>query len=138
MHNKAVNLYTIDLYPLNQHAFLREWNCFKNVLLCGTLNLIGRSVWYATTTRLLTSDVKQPHYQVDLQWYQESNPQRGCGTPVVRVSDHGRHARSSSPVPQKTRRVGARCTLNLSRAQTSSHCCGVVVKREWCQHRCRP
>ncbi|GFW53060.1 uncharacterized protein TNCV_131251 [Trichonephila clavipes] len=31
---------------------------------------------------------------------------------------------SSSPVPLKTRRVGARCTLNLSRAQTSS--CGVL------------
>ncbi|GFW09479.1 hypothetical protein TNCV_3995861 [Trichonephila clavipes] len=27
---------------------------------------------------------------------------------------------SSSPVPLKTRRVGQRCTLNLSRAETSS------------------
>ncbi|GFX03348.1 hypothetical protein TNCV_3555742 [Trichonephila clavipes] len=27
---------------------------------------------------------------------------------------------SSSPVPPKTRRVGQRCTLNLSRAETSS------------------
>ncbi|GFV05416.1 uncharacterized protein TNCV_226271 [Trichonephila clavipes] len=36
---------------------------------------------------------------------------------------------SSSPVPLKTRRVGKRCMLNLSRAQTSSHWCGVVVKR---------
>ncbi|GFT43222.1 uncharacterized protein TNCV_2520801 [Trichonephila clavipes] len=36
---------------------------------------------------------------------------------------------SSSPVPQKTRRVGQRCTLNLSRAETSSHWCGVVVRR---------
>ncbi|GFX77529.1 hypothetical protein TNCV_4025791 [Trichonephila clavipes] len=31
---------------------------------------------------------------------------------------------SSSPVPLKTRRVGQRCTLNLSRAQTSSRWCG--------------
>ncbi|GFT26605.1 hypothetical protein TNCV_3604261 [Trichonephila clavipes] len=31
---------------------------------------------------------------------------------------------SSSPVPLKTRRVGQRCTLNLSRAQTSSRCVG--------------
>ncbi|GFU09715.1 uncharacterized protein TNCV_5027421 [Trichonephila clavipes] len=31
----------------------------------------------------------------------------------------------SSPVPQKTRRVGQRCTLNLSRAETSSLWCGV-------------
>ncbi|GFU63872.1 uncharacterized protein TNCV_3496841 [Trichonephila clavipes] len=37
---------------------------------------------------------------------------------------------SSSPVPLKTRRVGQRCTLNLSRAETSSRWCGVVVRRE--------
>ncbi|GFV41461.1 uncharacterized protein TNCV_5016181 [Trichonephila clavipes] len=37
---------------------------------------------------------------------------------------------SSSPVPLKTRRVGQRCTLNLSRAETSSVVwCGVVVRR---------
>ncbi|GFY28038.1 uncharacterized protein TNCV_4563901 [Trichonephila clavipes] len=45
---------------------------------------------------------------------------------------------SSSPVPIKTRRVGQRCTLNLSRAETSSRWCGVVVRRGWCQLRCRP
>ncbi|GFX01959.1 uncharacterized protein TNCV_371481 [Trichonephila clavipes] len=44
---------------------------------------------------------------------------------------------SSSPVPLKTRRVGQRCTLNLSRAETSSRWCGVVVRRGWCQLRCR-
>ncbi|GFU45654.1 uncharacterized protein TNCV_4223571 [Trichonephila clavipes] len=43
----------------------------------------------------------------------------------------------SSPVPLKTRRVGQRCTLNLSRAETSSRWCGVVVRRG-CQLRCRP
>ncbi|GFX77702.1 uncharacterized protein TNCV_1106191 [Trichonephila clavipes] len=37
---------------------------------------------------------------------------------------------SSSPVPLKTRHVGQRCTLNLSRAQTSSRWCGVVVRRK--------
>ncbi|GFW93009.1 uncharacterized protein TNCV_4209451 [Trichonephila clavipes] len=36
---------------------------------------------------------------------------------------------SSSPVPLKTRRVEQRCTLNLSRAEMSSHWCGVVVRR---------
>ncbi|GFV33024.1 retrovirus-related Pol polyprotein from transposon 412 [Trichonephila clavipes] len=36
---------------------------------------------------------------------------------------------SSSPVPLKTRLVGERCTLNLSRAQTSSRRCGVGVRR---------
>ncbi|GFW91181.1 uncharacterized protein TNCV_3301571 [Trichonephila clavipes] len=40
---------------------------------------------------------------------------------------------SSSPVPLKTRRVGQRCTLNLSRAETSSRWCGVVVRRGECQ-----
>ncbi|GFT19915.1 uncharacterized protein TNCV_4993461 [Trichonephila clavipes] len=45
---------------------------------------------------------------------------------------------SSSPVPLKTRRVGQRCTLNLSRAETSSRWCGVVVRRWGCQLRCRP
>ncbi|GFX81902.1 uncharacterized protein TNCV_2571021 [Trichonephila clavipes] len=62
----------------------------------------------------------------------------GCGSPVVKVLDHGRHVKSSSPVPLKTRRVGQRCTLNLSRAQTSSRWCGVVVRREGCKLRCRP
>ncbi|GFT79341.1 uncharacterized protein TNCV_3275681 [Trichonephila clavipes] len=45
---------------------------------------------------------------------------------------------SSSPVPLKTHRVGQRCTLNLSRAETSSRWCGVVVRRGECQLRCRP
>ncbi|GFX84039.1 uncharacterized protein TNCV_4858471 [Trichonephila clavipes] len=36
---------------------------------------------------------------------------------------------SSSPVPLKARLVGKRCMLNLSRAQTSSRWCGVVVRR---------
>ncbi|GFS83694.1 uncharacterized protein TNCV_610421 [Trichonephila clavipes] len=45
---------------------------------------------------------------------------------------------SSNPVPLKTRRVGQRCTLNLSRAETSSRWCGVVVRRGGCQLRCRP
>ncbi|GFU75741.1 uncharacterized protein TNCV_1652011 [Trichonephila clavipes] len=36
---------------------------------------------------------------------------------------------SSSPVPLKTRPVGQRCTLNMSRAQTSSRWCGVVVRK---------
>ncbi|GFV13947.1 uncharacterized protein TNCV_524241 [Trichonephila clavipes] len=44
----------------------------------------------------------------------------------------------SSPVPLKTRLVGQRCTLSLSRAETSSRWCGVVVRRGGCQLRCRP
>ncbi|GFX61266.1 uncharacterized protein TNCV_3407401 [Trichonephila clavipes] len=45
---------------------------------------------------------------------------------------------SSSPVPLKFHRVGQRCTLNLSRAETSSRWCGVVVRRLGYQLRCRP
>ncbi|GFW73103.1 uncharacterized protein TNCV_832221 [Trichonephila clavipes] len=48
---------------------------------------------------------------------------RGHGSLVVKVSDR---VMSSSRVPLETRRVGKRCTLNLSRAQTSSRWCGVV------------
>ncbi|GFW36383.1 uncharacterized protein TNCV_3713021 [Trichonephila clavipes] len=44
---------------------------------------------------------------------------------------------SSSPVPLKTRQVGQRCTLNLSRAETSSRLCGVVVRRGGCQLSCQ-
>ncbi|GFX94132.1 hypothetical protein TNCV_4291781 [Trichonephila clavipes] len=47
----------------------------------------------------------------------------GCGSPVVKVSDHGSHVMNSSPVPLKTRRVGKGCVLNLSRAQTSYRWC---------------
>ncbi|GFU06785.1 uncharacterized protein TNCV_4353441 [Trichonephila clavipes] len=36
---------------------------------------------------------------------------------------------SLSPVPLKIRRVGHRCALNLSRAETSSRWCGLVVRR---------
>ncbi|GFX99731.1 uncharacterized protein TNCV_257701 [Trichonephila clavipes] len=45
---------------------------------------------------------------------------------------------SSSPVPLETRRVGQRCTINRSRAKTSSPWCGVVVRRGSCQLRRRP
>ncbi|GFU90571.1 hypothetical protein TNCV_4051531 [Trichonephila clavipes] len=53
----------------------------------------------------------------------------GSGSLVVKVSDGGWLVTSSSPVPLKTRCVRERCALNLSRAQTSSHWCGVVVRR---------
>ncbi|GFU67668.1 uncharacterized protein TNCV_1644171 [Trichonephila clavipes] len=45
---------------------------------------------------------------------------------------------SSNPVQLKTRRVEERGMLNLSRAQTSSRWCGVIVRRWWCQLRCHP
>ncbi|GFW07354.1 uncharacterized protein TNCV_865261 [Trichonephila clavipes] len=53
----------------------------------------------------------------------------GRGSRVVKVSVVACLVTSSSPVPLKTRRVGQRCTLNLSRAETSPRWCGVVVRR---------
>ncbi|GFV42671.1 uncharacterized protein TNCV_840261 [Trichonephila clavipes] len=44
---------------------------------------------------------------------------------------------SSSPVSLKIHHVGEQCTLNLSRAQMSSHWSGVVVRKEDAL-RCRP
>ncbi|GFU87903.1 hypothetical protein TNCV_964591 [Trichonephila clavipes] len=58
-----------------------------------------------------------------------SSYNKGCGSPVAKVLDNGRHVTSSSPVPLTTRPVGERCMLKLSRAQTSSRCCGMVVRR---------
>ncbi|GFW66906.1 hypothetical protein TNCV_4687911 [Trichonephila clavipes] len=33
---------------------------------------------------------------------------KGCDSPAVKVSDHGKHVMSSSPVPPKTHHVGQR------------------------------
>ncbi|GFW12071.1 hypothetical protein TNCV_4531361 [Trichonephila clavipes] len=89
--NPGVHLLSSPLRPRGQ---LRRWMCFcdVNYLWLGFLHL---------TPELLDHT-------------------RGRGSLVVKVSDHGRHAMSSSPLPLKTRLVGERCTLNLSRAQTSS------------------
>ncbi|GFX49125.1 uncharacterized protein TNCV_3077431 [Trichonephila clavipes] len=51
----------------------------------------------------------------------------GRGSRVVIVAGF---VTSFSPVPLKTHRVGERCALNLSKAQTPSLWCGVVVRRE--------
>ncbi|GFT43460.1 uncharacterized protein TNCV_815111 [Trichonephila clavipes] len=61
---------------------------------------------------------------------------QSCCSPVVKVSDHGRHVMSSSPVALKIRRVRQRCTLNLPRAEMSSRWCGVVDRSGGCQVRC--
>ncbi|GFW02132.1 hypothetical protein TNCV_4854721 [Trichonephila clavipes] len=51
-----------------------------------------------------------------------------CGSPVVKISDHGRYVMSPTPVPLKTRRAGQRCTLNLSRAPVGCGHGSLVVK----------
>ncbi|GFY16632.1 hypothetical protein TNCV_2787581 [Trichonephila clavipes] len=53
----------------------------------------------------------------------------GHGSRVVKVVIVEGFATSSSPVPLKTRRVGQRCTSNMSRAETASRWCDVVVRR---------
>ncbi|GFU49052.1 transposable element Tcb2 transposase [Trichonephila clavipes] len=87
------------------------------------------------TDQRYVHDILQPHMLPLIQRlpgtiFQQDNARphtaRGCGSPVAKVSDHGRHVMSSSPVPLKTQRVGQRCTLNLSRTETSSRWCGVV------------
>ncbi|GFV72725.1 hypothetical protein TNCV_1951941 [Trichonephila clavipes] len=61
-------------------------------------------------------------------FFYTSKKYSGHGSNVVKVSgDVAGLEMSSSPVPLETRRVGEKCTLNLSRAQTSSHWCAVVV-----------
>ncbi|GFW96262.1 hypothetical protein TNCV_572331 [Trichonephila clavipes] len=67
-------------------------------------------------------------HQVILRIY-NSEKFRGCSSPVIMVLDHSRYVMSSSPVPIKPCRVRERCTLNLSRDQTSFRWCGVVVRR---------
>ncbi|GFW31242.1 uncharacterized protein TNCV_2578231 [Trichonephila clavipes] len=66
------------------------------------------------------------------------NHVNGRGTLGVKISDRSWHVVNSSPIPLKTRRVGERCTLNLPGAQTSSHWCGVVVRKEGFQLKNRP
>ncbi|GFV50729.1 uncharacterized protein TNCV_2213901 [Trichonephila clavipes] len=72
-----------------------------------------------------------PFRRVDTQFQSAEVPTGG----VAAVTEWYRYrivacfVTGSSPVPLKTCRVGQRCTLNLSRAETSSRWCGVVVKR---------
>ncbi|GFX14485.1 uncharacterized protein TNCV_1616681 [Trichonephila clavipes] len=91
------------------------------------------------------------HRELRLQWYQARSMWNVTDWQNVVFSDESRFVLGtddnrvwvwrrpgSSPVPLKTRCVGQRCTLNLSRAETSSRWCGVVVRRGGCQLRCRP
>ncbi|GFX21174.1 hypothetical protein TNCV_4367531 [Trichonephila clavipes] len=74
---------------------------------------------------LSTSSSQAVRHMTGLRW--RSREKYGRGILEVKISDHGRHVMISSPVPLKTRREGARCTLNLSRAQTSSRWVGIEV-----------
>ncbi|GFV14318.1 hypothetical protein TNCV_807501 [Trichonephila clavipes] len=53
----------------------------------------------------------------------------GCDSRVVKVSDRGWPCHELEPCTTKDPPCRQRCSLNQSRAQTSSRCCGVVVTR---------
>ncbi|GFT79922.1 hypothetical protein TNCV_4598241 [Trichonephila clavipes] len=53
----------------------------------------------------------------------------GCGSRVVLVSDRGLPCHKFEPSTTKDPSCRERCMLNLSRAQTSSRWCGVVVRK---------
>ncbi|GFW86498.1 ntA domain-containing protein [Trichonephila clavipes] len=92
--------------------------------------VVGRSLDHHTGDSTIFSSVL-PQFRRRTHW--------GCqGTPTSPSLPPIFHVMSSIPVPLKTRRVGQRCTLNLSRVETSSRWCGVVVRRGGCQLRCRP
>ncbi|GFX29721.1 uncharacterized protein TNCV_2750551 [Trichonephila clavipes] len=94
----------------------------KSLVSCLTLLNYNRN---KVNSRMNIINTKLPHYfmAVVAEWY---------GYRIVAYL-----VTSSSPVPLKTCRVGQRCTLSLSRAETSFRWCGVVVRREGCQLRCR-
>ncbi|GFV67235.1 hypothetical protein TNCV_3669901 [Trichonephila clavipes] len=64
------------------------------------------------------------------------NDRGGRNSRVIKVCVRGWQVTSSSPVPLKARRVGERCALNMSRAQTSTR--GVLVRRGRWHPRCHP
>ncbi|GFW92620.1 uncharacterized protein TNCV_519371 [Trichonephila clavipes] len=86
-------------------------------------------------TNMLYSGFEPTRLQVEGRIYNTGWAANTHCTRVAAVAEWYRHrivagfVTSSSPVPLKTRRVGQRCTLNLSRAETSSRWCGVVVRR---------
>ncbi|GFW60736.1 hypothetical protein TNCV_570821 [Trichonephila clavipes] len=67
---------------------------------------------------------KMPGFSLSLSCDRSSSTAiaRLAGSLVGKVSDWGWRVMGLSPVPLKTRREGQRCTLNLSRAPTSSRC----------------
>ncbi|GFV25876.1 uncharacterized protein TNCV_3868441 [Trichonephila clavipes] len=118
---EAYNSYVVIVSELgesstNSKVCLRHLSKIQNYEIhfsCGFLMFVNDSDDYIFET--LTNDSHTTH--------------SGRVSLVAKVSDRGWLVTSSSLVPLKTRRVGARCTLNLSRAQTSSRWCGMVDRR---------
>ncbi|GFT72636.1 uncharacterized protein TNCV_772472 [Trichonephila clavipes] len=77
----------------------------------------------------LIKSVEDQNLHVDVVW---KFKKRGVSSAVAEWSRYRIETglvTSSSPVPLKARRVGQRCTLNLSRDQTSFRWYIVVVRR---------
>ncbi|GFX35532.1 uncharacterized protein TNCV_103391 [Trichonephila clavipes] len=117
-------------------VFLIKGLCFPNSEKCKIVQ------WKEVQVNFLTVLVSHPaldrfklHQPLDSMLFVQNytGPAlvvlRGRSSLVVKESDRDRHVMSSSPVPLKTRRVGERCTLNLSRAQASSRWWDVIVRR---------
>ncbi|GFT59034.1 uncharacterized protein TNCV_186291 [Trichonephila clavipes] len=116
----------IKLVPTLQTHTPPQWDDFEH----GFKTCIGISIHQVCiATRARIHNFTQSHSRV-FDHDQHSSP-----THVAAVAEWYRYrtvacfVTGSSPVPLKTRRVGQRCTLNLSRAETSSRWCGVVVRR---------
>ncbi|GFW74041.1 hypothetical protein TNCV_545651 [Trichonephila clavipes] len=95
--NKAINQIFWGSYYLAEYYRLRC--CYLKIVYC----FLHASLSKLSVHLLARCDSLERDYQLrvdprHLTW--------GCGSPVVKVSDHGRHVMSSSPVPRKTRRVG--------------------------------
>ncbi|GFY06560.1 uncharacterized protein TNCV_3524161 [Trichonephila clavipes] len=109
------------------------------------VEVIFTSHYKAVRGLLATNLIISNHVQVTSMTPELPRPSPNFHTtPVATVTDWYRYrmvsgfVTSSTPVPLKTRRVGQRCTLNLSRAEASFHWCGVVIRRGGFQDRCRP
>ncbi|GFX21550.1 transposable element Tcb1 transposase [Trichonephila clavipes] len=127
------------------HTVLRHTARTAGVMVWGSIAYDSRSTLIVMrgtlTDQRYVDDILRPHVGTFLNGtpgaiFQQDN--------VAAVAEWYRYrtvacfVTGSGPVPLKTRRVGQRCTLNLSRAETSSRWCGVVVRRGGCQLRCRP
>ncbi|GFX22165.1 innexin [Trichonephila clavipes] len=127
----CANLHSLDLEPVVKEFALKLYD--KRVIYLDEdsissipdpekLGVIKRNTWLENSKQKIC----------------ETKAKEFCGSPVVKVSNPGRHVMSSSPVPLKTLRICERCTLNPLRAQSFSRWCGVVVRRRGYQLRCLP
>ncbi|PRD36183.1 UNVERIFIED_CONTAM: CdGAPr [Trichonephila clavipes] len=95
----------------------------KSVFFCGCVICFCSSIsrlsyisqWDSSLVNVWKSLVIKYHnLSKFLKLQLSQNEIRVCGSSAVKVSDHGRYVMSSSPVPQKTHRVGKRFCILLT------------------------